>query len=90
MGWLDRIKQGLEQAKDEAEDIAAIGRLKVEILDLNRKMGEKFKEIGAKAYDLSEAGTSFPAEIATLCREADTLADQIKAKEAEIVKVKAG
>jgi hypothetical protein len=66
MGWLDRIKQGLEQAKDEAEDIAAIGN------------------------DLSEAGASLPAEIAALCREADTFADQIKAKEAEIAKVKAG
>lgn len=45
--------------------------------------------ISARAYDLYEAGTTLPAEVATLCREADKIADEIKAKESEIERIKA-
>ncbi len=89
IGWLDRVKQSMEKAAEEAEDMAAIGKLKLEIRTLNGKMEDAFKSIGAKVYDLSEARTSFPTEIMGLCREADKLADEVKAKETEIAKIKA-
>jgi len=41
-------------------------------------------------YDLSETGTQFPADVAALCTTADKLADEIKAKEAEIETVEKG
>ena len=90
MGWMDRLKQTAGKAADQAGDMAAIGKLKVEIRVLSGKMEDAFKAIGAKVYDLSETGTQFPAEVAALCKTADTFADEIKAKEAEIEKVKAG
>ncbi len=89
MGWLDRIKQTAEKAAGEAEDMAAIGKLKIEIRTLSGKMEEAFKAIGAKAYDLSEAGTKLPADVAALCQTADKFADEIKAKEREIEKIRA-
>jgi len=89
MGWMDRLKQTAEKAAAEAEDIAAIGKLKIEIRTLHGKMEDAFKGIGAKVYDLSETGTQFPEEVATLCKKADAFADEIKAKEAQIEKLKA-
>jgi hypothetical protein len=84
MGWLDKVKEGMEKAAGQAEEMAAIGKLRVEIRSLTGKMEDAFKVIGAKVYDLHEAGTTFPAEIEPLVRSADEFADQIKAKEAEI------
>jgi len=89
MGWMDRLKQTAEKAAAEAEDIAAIGKLKIEIRTLHGKMEDAFKGIGAKVYDLSETGTQFPEEVATLCKKADAFADEIKTKEAQIEKLKA-
>ncbi len=89
MGWLDKVKQGMERAAEEAGEMAAVGRLKLEIRTLNSKMAQALEAIGAKAYDLYEAGTPLPAEVAALCREADKIADEIKAKEREIDKLKA-
>jgi hypothetical protein len=87
---MERLKQTAGKAADQAGDMAAIGKLKVEIRQLSGKMEDAFKAIGAKVYDLSEAGTQFPVDVAALCRTADEFADAIKAKEAEIEKVKAG
>ena len=89
MGWLDKVKAGVMKVAGEAEELAAIGKLKIEVRTLHGKMEDAFKAIGAKVYDLSEAGTQFPPEVATLCQQADRLADEIKAKEAEIEKIKA-
>lgn len=89
MGWLDKVKEGVKWVAEEAEEIAAIGSLKLDIRSLHIKMEEALEAIGAKVYDLSEGGTQFPAEVAALCKEADTLADEIKAKEAEIEKIRA-
>jgi hypothetical protein len=85
---MDRLKQTAEKAAAEAGEMAAIGRLKVEIRTLHGKMEDAFKAIGAKVYDLSEAGTQFPDEVAALCKKADAFADEIKAKEAQIERLK--
>lgn len=90
MGWMDRLKQTAVKAADQAEDMAAIGKLKVEIRQLGGKMEDALKALGAKVYDLSETGTQFPADVAALCAAADKIADEMKAKEAEIEKVKKG
>lgn len=49
MGWLDKVKQGMERAAEEAGDMAAIGKLKLEIRTLNGKMEQALEAIGAKA-----------------------------------------
>lgn len=88
MGWLDKVKQTMEKAAGDAEDMAAAGKLRLEIRTLNGKLEEAFEAIGARAYDLYEAGSTLPAEVATLCQEADKIADEIKAKESEVEKIK--
>jgi hypothetical protein len=90
MGWMDRLKHTAEKAADQAGDMAAIGKMKVEIRLLTGKMEDAFKAIGAKVYDLSETGTQFPPDVVALCKMADKFADEIKVKEAEIDKVKKG
>lgn len=89
MGWLDKVKQTMEKAAGEAEDMAAVGKMRIEIRTLNGKLEEAFEAIGARAYELYEAGTTLPAEVTALCGEADKIADEIKAKELEVDKIKA-
>lgn len=89
MGWIDRLRQTAEKAAAEAGDMAAIGKLKLEVRTLHGKMEDAFKAIGAKVYDLSETGTLFPEEVGALCQKADAFADEIKAKEAQIEQLKA-
>jgi len=89
MGWLDKVKQGMERAAEEAGEMAAVGKLRMEIRSLNGRMEQALEAVGAKAYDLYEAGTQLPADVAALCREADRIADEIKAKEREIEKLRA-
>ncbi|MDR7491276.1 MAG: hypothetical protein QN122_07475 [Armatimonadota bacterium] len=100
MGWLEKVKQTAQRAAEEvkeaagraaegAGDAAAVARLKVEIHTLNARMEDALEAIGARVYDLHEAGTAFPPEVETLCRQADALAGQIAAKEAEIARVRA-
>jgi hypothetical protein len=86
---MDRLKQTAEKAAAEAGEMAAIGKLKVEIRTLHGRMEDAFKTIGAKVYDLSETGTQFPDEVAALCKKADAFADEIKTKETQIEKLKA-
>lgn len=88
MGWLDKVKQTMEKAAGEAGDVAAVGKMRLEIRTLNSKLEEAFEAIGARTYDLYEAGTTLAAEVAALCREADKIADEIKAKELEVEKIK--
>jgi hypothetical protein len=99
MGWLDKVKKGMGRAAeeikggvgraaDEAGDMAAIARLRLDLRTLNGKMSEALEAIGGKAYDLHEAGTKLPAEVATLCEAADKIADEIKSKEAEVDKIR--
>ena len=90
MGWMDKVKQSAAQAAVQAGEMAQVSKLKMDIHGLTGKMEESFKTIGAKVYDLAETGTKFPEEVATLCKTADGLAEQIKAIEAEIEKVKSG
>ncbi len=100
MGWLEKVKQTAQRATEEmkeaagraaegAGEMAAVARLKLEIRNLNGKMEEALEAIGAKIYDLHESGLTLPAEVQVLCREADELAGQISAKEAEIARVRA-
>ncbi len=84
MGWLDKVKETMEKAAGQAEEIAAVGKLRVEVHSLTGRMEDAFKVIGAKVYDLHESGITFPEEIEPLVQAADQFADQIKAKEAEI------
>ena len=89
MGWLDKVKEGVTKVAQEAEEMATIGKVKLEVRSLHGKMAEALQAIGAKAYDLYEAGAQFPPEVAGLCKEAEGLASQIKTKETEIEKIKA-
>lgn len=90
MGWLDKVKQSVDKAAGQAEDMAATGKLRMEIRSLTGKMEDAFKTIGAKVYDLHESGTQFPNEVAALCQQADQVAAEIKSKEDEITKLRTG
>jgi hypothetical protein len=89
MGWVEKLKAGVEQAAGEVEGMASIGKLRLEIRTLQGKLQGTLQAIGARAYDLYESGTILPAEVVALCHDADKVAAEIKTKEAEIGKIKA-
>ncbi len=84
---MDKVKAGMERAGEEAGEMASIGKIKLEVRGLHGKMQEALQAIGARAYDLHESGTTFPADVDALCRDADKIAAEIKSKEAEIEKI---
>jgi len=88
MSWVEKMKAGMERVAGQAEDMAGIGRLRLEIHGLQGKMQDARGASGARAYDQYESGTALPADLVALCRDADKIAAEIKAKEAEVEKIK--
>ncbi len=88
MGWLDKVKEGVARTAGDVEDMATIGKLRLEIRTLHGKMQDTLQAIGARTYSLYEGGATFSTDILALCQDTDKVAAEIKAKEAEIAKIK--
>lgn len=87
MGFVDKIKGGLEKAKEEAGDFAQITKIKREIGRLDDRKTELFVQIGQRVYALQKAGSP-PEGFGASCQEIATLEEQIRGKEAEIERVR--
>ena len=52
----DDVKKNLKEwgslAADKAEELTKVGRLKIDILSLNREIEKNFVELGGKVYEL--------------------------------------
>jgi len=52
----DEVKKNLKEwgslAADKAEELTKVGRLKIDILSLNREIEKNFVELGGKVYEL--------------------------------------
>ncbi len=48
------IVEGYMHASDKAEELTVIGKAKIEILRLNRKIANTMSEIGGRAFDFFE------------------------------------
>ncbi len=91
MGFLDRVKDGLEKGKELASDglekgqgLAKGQQLKLELKKLEGQLHDAFAAHGRKSYDAAEAG-ALSAD--TLAPEAQAIRDAkaaVEAKKAEI------
>jgi methyl-accepting chemotaxis protein len=86
MGFMDKVKGGLDKAKEGISDLAETTRLRHEISKLGDRKAELLTEIGRQVYALRAQGHGVE-EVEAQCKEIDALEQQIKDKSAEIVRV---
>jgi hypothetical protein len=89
-----KVKKNLvewyETAYDKTEEVARIGKKKVEITGLNRSIEKHFAEMGGRLYDLiAEQGhrgnkTADDEIVLRLVAEVKELEEQLRQKEEEI------
>ena len=86
MGLLDKVKKGVEKAREGASDLAQTTKIKMEIGKLNGHRAEVISEIGRQVYALHGQGRAVP-EVEALSQEVGKIDVQVKALEAEIERV---
>ena len=93
----DRVKKNLVEwygaAYDKTDELARIGRKKVEIMGVNRAIEKHMLELGGRVYDIVGGGdTSSPvagdARVGELISEIKDLEHQLEVKEREIEEIK--
>lgn len=94
----DRIKQSLKEgfltAAEKTEELAKVGKGKIDLMAIRRKIGRAFAELGGKVYHLvTEEKTTAIAgnkELKALIDQVKTLEKQLEEKEEEIKRVRGG
>ncbi len=86
------VKQGFTVAAEKTEEYTKIGKLKVDILNVNRSLDKAFTELGREIYELAKSGKKIDVtkneKIQGGIAKIDEQKDVLKAKEAEIETIK--
>jgi hypothetical protein len=87
------IVEGYVLAADKAEEMTQIGKAKVEILRVNRKIARTLSELGGRVFDLfegsEEAAVAEDKEVIAAVTEIKGLQTELQELEKEIEKIKA-
>jgi len=93
--WQDlksTVKKTVDVAVEKTDEYTKIGKIKVEILSLEKKTDKAFRELGETAYAMlkksSTAAVGGNPEIQKLAGTIDGLKKSIKSKESEVEKIK--
>lgn len=92
----DRVRQSLRQvgqvATEKTEEGIKIGRRKLEIINLNRKIEKSFAELGGRVYQMLEeekkAAIADDEEVKTLTTQIKELEKSTESVEKEIARIK--
>lgn len=79
-------KKGLEWAREEAGDLAATTKLKLEVREVYGRRDEAFNKLGRQVFAMHSEGRAMP-EVKALCQEIAGLDKEVKRLEAEIERV---
>lgn len=86
------VKEGVSIAAEKTEEYTKIGKIKVEILNINRNIDKTFTELGREVYTLITKGKKAElaknAKVNELMTKIGELKASLKAKEAEIETIK--
>lgn len=92
----DRVKQSLKEgfltAAEKTEELAKVGKGKIDLMAIRHRIGSTFAELGGKVYHLVTTEKS-PAiasnkEVKALIQRVKALEKQLKEKEAEIHRIR--
>ncbi len=86
MSFMDKVKSGLDKAREGVSDLAETTRIKYEISNLTSHKNELFGEIGRQVYALHAQGRPV-VEVEAQCKEIDGLEQEIKKKGEEIARI---
>ena len=86
MSFMDKVKSGFDKAKEGVTDFAETTKIKLEINKLNERKDVLLGEIGKQVYALHAQGRAI-TETEAACKEIDSLEQEIKKKEADIVRI---
>ena len=91
----DKIKKNivetLSDAIDKTEELTSVGRIKLEILQLEHRIDEQFTELGKLVYLRFSQNPDIqtPAgKVADIKKEIDDLEVQLREKEKELVRIR--
>lgn len=92
----DRIREGLREgfltAAEKTEELAKVGKGKIDLVTIRRKIERTFAELGGKVYHMviEEKTTAITdsEEVKQLINKVKDLEQQLKEKEAEIQRAK--
>jgi hypothetical protein len=94
--WQDvksSVKKGVSTAADKTEEYGKIGKVKLDIMNLNKQLDKTFKDLGEKAYETlkakSKANLADDSAVKDMVAKIDELKKNVIDKEAEIEKIKA-
>jgi hypothetical protein len=94
----DKVKKNLVDwygtAYEKTDELARIGKKKIEVAGVNRAIEKHLSELGGKVYDLIEVQgkggvIAKDSDVARLIEEIGGLEEQLKEKEQEIEAIKA-
>ena len=93
--WQDikqSVKKGVTTAAEKTEEYTKIGKIKVEILNINRSIDKTCNELGKETFALFEKGKKADVvkntKINALVKQVKEQKALLKEKEAEIAKIK--
>jgi len=86
MSFMDRVKTGLDKAKEGISDFAETTKLKHEINKLDDRKTALFMEIGRQIYALRAQGRGV-TDVEAQCKEIDTVDEKIKQTGEEIARI---
>ena len=93
----DKVKKNLREwygtAYEKTDEIARIGKKKIEIMGINRAIEKKLSELGGRVYDLiaeqkESQGIGDDEKVKDLVENIKELEEQLKQKEKEIESIK--
>ncbi|MBU1153845.1 hypothetical protein KKB84_07780 [bacterium] len=86
------LKEGTSIVAEKSSELAKIGKIKVEIINLNRKINNCFNEIGGRFYHLKiedkQEEINNDNKINELVEEIKKIEEKVKDKEEQIDKLK--
>ncbi len=89
----DSVKKGVTTAADKTEEYGKIGKVKLDIMNLNKQLDKNFKDLGEKTYETlkakSKANLADDSAAKDMVAKIDEVKKNLADKEAEIEKIKA-
>ena len=85
------IVQTLNEAIDKTEELTSVGRIKLEILQLEHRLEEKYTDLGKLVYKNFNKGADnkeYVDELKELKRKIDELEKEIRFKEKELGRIR--
>lgn len=88
MSLMDNVKKGIAKAKEEAQELAQVTRLKADIARLNGQRRDLFREMGEEVYALYQRSEPIPG-FETKCDAVAAISEEVARKEREVEELRA-